>query len=289
MISNFQFLRADWPELFRDACCAERLARVDPRAACFYARRTLELAVKWLYDAERSLKTPYKDDLNARLHEPTFKNLVGAALLAKMNIIRKLGNHAVHGNRVVPENDSVAAVRELFHVAFWLGWTYSRTEASRPATTLRFDDVLLPQRQPSTPPAQPRVELLRLAEQLASQDAELTTERKRSSTLQEQIEALQAEVAAAKAANQARPDTHDYDEQHTRDHYIDLLLHEAGWPLDGENDREVEVTGMPNPSGKGYIDYVLWGCDGLPLAVVEAKRAQRSPQEGQQQAKLYAD
>ncbi|MGH3938934.1 MAG: DEAD/DEAH box helicase family protein, partial [Pseudonocardiaceae bacterium] len=46
---------------------------------------------------------------------------------------------------------------------------------------------------------------------------------------------------------------------------------------------------MPSSSGKGYADYVLWGDDGLPLAVVEAKRAQRSPQDGQQQAKLYAD
>jgi type I restriction enzyme R subunit len=289
VISNFEFLKADWPELFGEARCAEQLSRVDPRAACFYARRTLELAVKWLYDAERSLRTPYKSDLNARLHEPTFKNLVGAALLAKMNIIRKLGNDAVHGNRAVPERDSVASVRELFHVAFWLGWTYSRTETSRPSGTLRFDDALLPRRQPSTPPAQSRAELQRLAERLASQDTQLAAERERSSTLQEQIEALQAEVAAAKAANQTRPDIHDYDEQHTRDHYIDLLLHDAGWPLDGENDREFEVTGMPNPSGTGYVDYVLWGDDGLPLAVVEAKRAQRSPQAGQQQAKLYAD
>ena len=68
-----------------------------------------------------------------------------------------------------------------------------------------------------------------------------------------------------------------------------MLLHEAGWPLDEARDREYEVTGMPNAEGKGFVDYVLWGADGLPLAVVEAKRTSKSPEVGQQQAKLYAD
>jgi len=55
-------------------------------------------------------------------------------------------------------------------------------------------------------------------------------------------------------------------------------------------DREYEVTGMPNESGVGYADYVLWGDDGKPLAVVEAKQTTVDPVVvGQQQAKLYAD
>lgn len=289
MAGNFVFLRSDWPELFGEAHRAERLARTDPRVACFYARRTLELTARWLYQADRTLRTPYKDDLNARLHEPTFKSLTGPVLLAKMNVIRNLGNEAVHGRRVVPERDAVAAVRELFHVACWLGWTYSRSVASRPAANLRFDEALLPQRQPSSPPTQSRAELKQLADKLAASDAVLVDERERSSALQDEIDALRAEIVKAKAINQSRPDLHDYDEQHTRDRYVDLLLHEAGWPLDKERDREFEVAGMPTPSGKGYVDYVLWNSDGRPLAVVEAKRARRSPREGQQQAKLYAD
>ena len=42
-------------------------------------------------------------------------------------------------------------------------------------------------------------------------------------------------------------------------------------------------------SGVGYVDYVLWGADGLPLVVVEAKRTTKDPRVGKQQAKLYAD
>jgi type I restriction enzyme, R subunit len=75
----------------------------------------------------------------------------------------------------------------------------------------------------------------------------------------------------------------------TRDYFIDLLLKEAGWAIDQPRDTEFEVTGMPNAAGKGYVDYVLWGDDGKPLALVEAKRTRRDPQVGQQQAKLYAD
>ncbi|MBD2472389.1 DEAD/DEAH box helicase family protein, partial [Nostoc sp. FACHB-145] len=53
--------------------------------------------------------------------------------------------------------------------------------------------------------------------------------------------------------------------------------------------REFLVTGMPNASGKGFVDYVLWGDDGKPLGIVEAKSSRNDPRIGQQQAKLYAD
>ena len=90
-------------------------------------------------------------------------------------------------------------------------------------------------------------------------------------------------------ASAGQPDTHDYSEAETRDYFIDLLLKEAGWALDQTRDREFEVSGMPNEKGRGFVDYVLWGDDGKPLAVVEAKRTKKSAAIGQQQAKLYAD
>ncbi|MDB9344568.1 DEAD/DEAH box helicase family protein [Nodularia spumigena CS-586/05] len=68
-----------------------------------------------------------------------------------------------------------------------------------------------------------------------------------------------------------------------------MLLKETGWKLDQPRDREFAVTGMPNSQGKGFVDYVLWGDDGKPLALVEAKRTRKDPRIGQQQAKLYAD
>ncbi|MDU7589964.1 MAG: type I restriction endonuclease, partial [Acidovorax sp.] len=102
-------------------------------------------------------------------------------------------------------------------------------------------------------------------------------------------EGKRAEIATAKAANAAQPATeHDYNEAATRDLFIDLLLKEAGWTLSDARDREFEVQGMPNGQGQGRVDYVLWSGE-RPLALVEAKRTRRSAQEGQQQARLYAD
>lgn len=285
--SNFVFLHNDWPGLFEDVRRAEHLALLDPRTSCFYARRTLEQLVKWLYDADRTLRRPNRDELNARLYEPTFKNLLGPALLAKADIIRRQGNEAVHGNRPIRWQDSLAVLRELFHVTFWLGRHYARSDASRPPA--QFDSALLPQPQARPPAVQSRAELKRLADDLAARDAELAEQRAKNVDLDAELAQLRAAVAAAKAANETQPDTHDYDEAQTRDLFIDLLLAEAGWALDAEQDREFPVTGMPNPSGQGRVDYVLWGDDGKPLALVEAKRTTRDARAGQQQAKLYAD
>src|SRR5205807_1927477 len=103
-------------------------------------------------------------------------------------------------------------------------------------------------------------------------------------TLDEELKRLRAEIAKAKQVAAAQPDTHDYSEAETRDYFIDLLLKEAGWPLDQTCDREFEVSGMPNEEGKGFVDYVLWGDDGKPLGLVEAKRTRRDARVGQQQA-----
>ena len=121
-----------------------------------------------------------------------------------------------------------------------------------------------------------------------AEDARLTSEEGRAA-LEAELAALRAEILTIRKANQATPDTHDYNEAATRDAFIDLLLAEAGWLLTQPRDREFPVQGMPNAEGKGFVDYVLWGDDGLPLAVVEAKRTRKDALVGQQQAKLYAD
>src|SRR3546814_14343955 len=70
---------------------------------------------------------------------------------------------------------------------------------------------------------------------------------------------------------------------------FDGLLCEAGWEVGGNAAVEVPVTGMRNAKGEGFVDYVLWGADGQPLAVVEAKRSLKEPDVGRQQARLYAE
>lgn len=285
MMSNFDFLKTEWPDIHDSATRAESLVYPDARGACFYTRRALELTVRWLYRNDPTFRLPYQDHLSALIHEPTFQQAVGVAVFNKAKIIKELGNQAVHSGKPVRQYDALTAVRELFHVCFWLARTYARGQ--KPADDLSFNTQLLPQTSPI--PVQTLAQLQTLAQQIAEKDTRLSELLSDKAALDEELKSIRKEVAKAKAANADRPDTHDYSEAETRDYFIDLLLREAGWPLDKPRDREFEVSGMPNEQKKGFVDYVLWGDDGRPLALVEAKRTKRDPRVGQQQAKLYAD
>jgi len=279
-VTNFAFLRAEWPELFSEAAQAERNGYADPRACCFYARRALELTVDWLYEADRTLQQPYRDDLSARLFEPSFRGLVGNDIQAKADLIRRQGNAAVHKSRPVSPNDALPVLGQLFQLLYWLARNYSRDQANVPPAAVQFDPRLVP--RPLSPQArlQRQAELVEREREHAEADRQLAAQREANAALQAELAELRKRVALAKAANEARPDEHDYDEATTRDLFIDVLLKEAGWALDNPEDREYPVTGMPNTEGTGYVDYVLWGDDGKPLAVVEAKRTRRDAKAG---------
>jgi type I restriction enzyme R subunit len=284
-MSNFPFLAAEWPDVHEAAAKAEAAVHPDPRTACFYARRALELAVHWAFKHDPELRMPYQDNLSALIHEPTFKKTAGEAVFTKARVIVKLGNEAVHSHRPVRQYDALNAVRELFHVCYWLAHTYGRHQ--RPAPGIAFDPAAPPKGAPD--PRHTAEQLQTLQKQLHQKDENLATLLADKSALDDELKRLRAEVAQAKTDAAARPDTHDYSEAETRDYFIDLLLKEAGWPLDRDHDREFPVDGLPTPGGTGKVDYVLWGDDGRPLAVVEAKRARQDPRAGQHQAKLYAD
>ncbi len=285
MTSPFTFLQSEWPEIYEAGTKAASSVHPDPRTACFYARRALELAVSWAYRHDGSLRVPYQDSLSALIHEPTFKAAAGDAVFNKARVITQLGNQAVHSHRPIQQSDALVAVRELFHVGHWLAHTYARN--MRPAPGLNFDPNALPKTTPI--PKQTLEQLQQLEAGLRERDEKLVALHDNKKALDEEVARLRAEVAEARKAAAAQRDTHDYSEAETRDYFIDLLLKEAGWALDQPRDREFEVAGMPNNQGKGFVDYVLWGDDGKPLGLVEAKRTRRDPRVGQQQAKLYAD
>jgi type I restriction enzyme R subunit len=291
-MTQFAFLQSEFAEVYGLAKKAETLALSDPRGACFHARLALESAVKWMYDNDRSLRSPYDTALSALIHEGTFRAAVGNALVTKARIIKDLGNKAVHETRPVPPQNAIICVRELFHFSYWLVRTYAR--GTKPDPTLTFNPEALPRAVQVEASTLAKLQALAkeredTAKNLAEEQAARIKSEKDRAALDAEVKRLQAEIAAVKAANEQTADTHDYNEAETRDAFIDLLLSEAGWPLDQQRDREYPVKGMPNSADEGFVDYVLWGDDGKPLAVIEAKRTKRDARVGQQQAKLYAD
>lgn len=291
-MSQFAFLADEFPALFNPAKKAELAALSDPRSACFHARLTLEIALLWMFRSDKALRPPYQDTLAALVHEPSFAALTGPAIVAKAKIIKDRGNQAAHDTKAPSVSDAKVVVSELFHVCYWFARTYAKK--GKPDPTLSFDVAKLEKTLTITASTVSQINALAekqaasLKAQREAEEARMASEAGRA-TLEAEIAALRAEIAAVKAANQAQADTHDYDEATTRDAFIDLLLAEAGWPLDQPHDREFRVAGMPNTAGGGFVDYVLWGDDGKPLALVEAKRTKTNALAGQQQAKLYAD
>ncbi len=284
-VGNFDFVRATLPIVHDDCARAESYLTTDPRSACFYARRAIEGLVRHLYDL-MALAKPYSDDLSAMSNDAAFRAKVGNGLVNKLNLIRKSGNRAVHENRAIAPRAAADVLRELFHVMVWTAFHYSTDPAGVP-TSSQFDPSLAAKAAPLS-----REHVRQLAEKYRRQDEaralELAEKDETLKAHEAEIAKLREQIEQAQAATTARDD-HDYNEAATRDAFIDVLLAEAGWSLADERDREYPVTGMPSPTGKGKVDYLLWGADGLPLALVEAKRTRTSPGTGQQQAALYAD
>ncbi len=257
----------------------------DPRAACFHARFTLEAIVHWLYRHDSSLERPYARNLGALLFESSFQDLLPQAVFQKAQLIHKLGNAAVHNTRPVPTTSALQAVKDLHHLCHWLVRSYS-PDPQR--TTAGWRDDLLPPAQ-DTASLVPRKELESLEKQLAEQNEKALKQQQEKDALDAEIQKLREQLTATRIQSEQQSDPHDFSEAETRHALIDVDLQQAGWPLADPQDREYQVRGMPTNTDIGYADYVLWGDDGRPLAVVEAKRSTADPQAGQQQAKLYAD
>ena len=290
MPSNFDFLKTAFPKLYGHALEAERLANASPRACCFYTRFALEQAVLWLYENDPYLRFPYDNKLSTLIHEQTFKDNLKPGLFPKFRTIQKVGNLAVHDSSAVSKKDAQRIIEELFHILYWLCRAYGPN--GKALAPLTFNPGLIP--QPDNAAADlSNQQLQQLERQLSQAKRMQQIEADRRQKTEAELEATKAEITALKQQNAAAPDTHDYNEADTRRYLIDILLKEAGWDITAPDFTEYAVTGMPivksTDTGNGRVDYVLWGDNGKPLALIEAKRTSHDATQGKHQAKLYAD
>jgi type I restriction enzyme, R subunit len=278
MFSNFEFLK-EKPlfNSFSVACIeAEKSILVSPATCAIVARRALELSVKWLYSADGDLNAPYQDNLSSLIHDNNFLSLIDEKMLPMLKYIVKLGNVAVHTNSNIKREEVILALHNLHQFISWIDYCYADEY-----TAGEFDETLLLEGEDKR--TRPE-ELKDLYNKLGSKDKKLEEIIKENETLRKEL------------TEKRKNNTENYDfkvdeisEFETRKKYIDIELKLAGWEFGKDIVEELEVSGMPNNTGVGYVDYVLYGSNGKPLAVVEAKRTSKDPKVGQQQAKLYAD
>ncbi|AUA38295.1 type i restriction enzyme r subunit [Clostridioides difficile] len=277
-MGNFDFLQKKKNfNSFNTACLeAEKSILVSPSTCATITRRALELAVKWLYANDSDLVLPYQDNLSTLIHNNSFIELIDYDMLPLLKYIVKLGNLSVHTSANIERGEAILSLNNLHQFVSWIDYCYSDEYTAEDFN----EDLLLHGEEKRTRPD----ELKNLYERLSSKDKKLEEVIKEN-------EKLRKSLTEKRKVNTVNYDfkIDEVNEFETRKRYINIELKLAGWEFGKDIGEEIEVQGMPNESGVGYVDYVLYGENGKPLAVVEAKRTSKDPKIGQQQAKLYAD
>ena len=270
-MKNFDYLKELplFTTLYQRCDQAESFCKSDPDKSAMGCRRALEWIVKLIYETKHWETTP-RMTLFEKVTAERFVDFINSRdLIQKIHYVRSVGNRAAHQGDV-SKKDSENAVVDIYYfigdVLMLLGYLDRYP---------KFDRSLLPEK--GTP--------VFVATTTEETDKQIEEAAKQAKPVDKPAE----EVLVAH-----QPE--NLSEAETRKIYIDEMLREAGWQVsEAENTLvsgkaciEIEVEGMPNASGKGYADYVLFDTDGMPLAVVEAKKTSVDPVAGKAQAELYA-
>ncbi|MGN1051172.1 MAG: DEAD/DEAH box helicase family protein, partial [Acutalibacteraceae bacterium] len=268
-MANFDFLTKDKQfETFSSVCvAAEKTLHIDLPTCIINCRRAMEMAVKWMYSVDGSLVMPYQDTLVSLMNTEEFRDIVGNDIWRRMDFIRRVGNNAAHTGKKVTLEQAELCLENLYIFMDFVACCYAKEYEPK-----EFNRELLkePVSQTSAIPEICDVDIESLIKENESLKEELTARRK-----------IKQQTYVPKPL--------DISEYETRKIYIDTLLSDAGWTEGKDWINEYELPGMPNKSELGFADYVLFGDDGRPLAVIEAKRTCKDVSVGRQQAKLYAD
>ena len=269
-MTNFDYLlnEPQFKDFVKIAIIAEKMANIEPASSIINCRRSMELAIKWMYSVDSDLTTPYQDKLVTLMNTIDFKDIVDETTWQGLELIRRLGNVAVHTNKKVTSDEAILCLKALHNFFDMLDYCYGNNYQKKD-----FNKSIIGKYHLEFVPD-------------VAKESKISLE-----TLTNKNKSLQKSMTAQRKAQRDtyNPKPFGISEYKTRKIYIDAMLAEAGW-IEGENwVNEVEIKGMPNKSGKGFADYVLYDDAYKPLAVIEAKRTCKDVAVGRQQAKLYAD
>lgn len=286
MITNFDYLKQE-PKFSRFAdvaISAEKIILMDPEASIINSRRAMEFAVKWMYSVDSDLEMPYQDNLQSLMNAEEYRDIVGPDLWKRMDYIRRCGNNVAHSNKKLGRDEAMLCLENLFIYLDFVACCYSEQYEERSFDRTVITSRIEKARESKAAASAVKAELEREQEKSAKQELDLQKLIAENASLKEKLSARRQEQQQAYV-----PKPLDLSEYKTRKLYIDAMLMEAGWTEGKDWLNEVELHGMPNQSGIGFADYVLYDDMHRPLAVIEAKRTCADVSRGRQQAKLYAD
>ena len=271
-MKNFDYLKElpHFTTLYKHCDEAEMFCKVDYNKSAIACRRSLEWIVELIYRVNHWEQTPRRT-LFEKVSDERFVDFINSRdLNQKLHYVRSVGNRGAH-QADVTKRECEQAVINIFYfvgdVLMLLGYIDRYP---------KFDKAIIPER------GTPVMVVPPTSEESAQQ--------------QEEAAGAARPVSAAPSDIIMSHNPDNLSEAETRKMYIDEMLREAGWEISETNNDivsgkaciEIEVQGMPTPSGKGYADYVLFDTDRMPLAVIEAKKTTTDPVAGKMQAELYA-
>ncbi|WP_145156058.1 DEAD/DEAH box helicase family protein [Pseudomonas oryzihabitans] len=285
---NFEFLRTGNDLLANLAGLAEAVLHIDPGSALTRLRSFAEELTKAIYKEELLPRMPQSTFYDL-VKNPVFADCVSKPLVHQINFLRIQGNDTAHGAEGDLRNAQLA-LKTAHQLAMYMAIKYYGTAQANIPVFIEVQD--------------PTATLARLQKTVSSYEKELNQQQEELQRVMEKLEQertrnLDKLEPPAKPDQQKRQqqsqrvaDSLQWNEAKTRALLIDVMLAQAGWDVSNSAQvgQEVEVDFRGNISGKGRADYVLWGDNGQPLAVIEAKKSGNvSLQAGREQARMYAD
>ncbi len=285
---NFEFLRPENETLANLAGLAEAVLHVDPGSALTRLRGFAEEVTKSIYKEEYLPRLP-QASFYELVKSRVFEDCVDRSLTHQVNFLRVQGNETAHGAKGELRSAQMA-LGTAHQLALYMALKYYGKTKSDIAP---FKDV-----------ADPTAQLSQLKKSVSKYQAEVKAQAARLEEVIEQLEkertrnSANIEAPHPRDAERKQAQSHQvadslqWDEAKTRRLLIDTLLAKADWDLNDPEQvtLEFEVPEPSNKSAKGKTDYVLWGDDGQPLAVIEAKKSgEQNLQAGREQARIYAD
>lgn len=110
-MTNFSFIQSEWLPLKQTLEDAEKSVYASPVYSAILCRKSLEAWVHWLYENDPDLELAYDTTLNSLMFQQGFKELLSDPLFKQVNIVRKLGNDAVHTNFKIQPTAALHALK----------------------------------------------------------------------------------------------------------------------------------------------------------------------------------
>lgn len=283
---NFEFLRPEHELLANLGGLAEAVLHVDPGSALTRLRSFAEECTKSIYAEEQLPRMP-QASFYELTKSPVFVDCVDKSLIHQISFLRIQGNNTAHGAEGELRNAQLA-LSTAHQLAMYMGISYYGKNKDQIPILQDIQDHTATLNNLQSSVSSYEKELKKQQEELQLVMDSLEQERSKKKVKPP----TKSAKANSKKQSQNVAGSLQWSEAKTRALMIDAMLLQAGWDVQNADEvgQEIEVQFPDNPSGKGYVDYVLWGDNGHPLTVVEAKKSGNTNlQAGREQARLYAD